>query len=168
MGPHFWAAGELVLSDRMLILTGLLFAASNCWVGYILDASYENPQATVSILPRVAMWMWIALPFVLSLTILLAPASYANQALMNHKIQQEVELALAIDKAKDALVHVATDADRSEELRQEIEYHDKLRTQLHGMRVWPFNAQSNIKAIILFVSNAYVAITSIGGLLTGG
>jgi hypothetical protein len=102
------------------------------------------------------------------LTILLAPASYANQALMNHKIQGEVELALAVDKAKDALAHASTDADRKEELRQEIEYHDKLRAQLHSMRVWPFSTQSNIKAIVLFVSNAYVAFESIGGLLTGG
>ena len=240
------------LSDKMFILTGLFFAASNCWVGFILDASYADPRATftiylgftisgfvcgmavcgirgvvvalnnyfkidpkvdytdpdkcggflffgdaliifagvtlivgvlvsfyilkflwhpevtVAILPRVAMWMWIALPFVLSLTILLAPASCANRALMNHKIQKEVELALAIDKAKDALAHAATDADRKEELRQEIEYYDKLRAQLHSMRVWPFNAQSNIKAIILFVSNAYVAFESIRGLLTGG
>ena len=237
------------LSDRMFILTGLFFAASNCWVGYILDAQYDDPWATftiylgfvisgfvcgmavcgirgvvvalndyfksnpevdytnpdkcggflffgdalitfagvtlvvgllisfyilkflwhpavdVSILPRVAMWMWIALPFILSLTILLAPASYANQALMNHKIQGEVELALAVDKAKDALAHASTDADRKEELRQEIEYHHKLRAQLHSMRVWPFSPQSNIKVIVLFVSNAYVAIESIGGLL---
>jgi hypothetical protein len=237
------------LSDRMFVLFGLFFAASNCWVGYILDAHYDDnramftiyvgfiisgfvcglavcgirgvvvalnnyfksapkidytnpdkcggflffgdaliifagvtlivgllisfyimeflwqPPATVAILPHIAMWMWVALPFVLSLTILLAPASCANRALMTHKIQKEVELAIAIDKAKDALAHAATDEDRKDELRQEIEYHDKLRAQLHSMRVWPFNRQSNIKAIVLFVSNAYVAIKSIEGLL---
>jgi hypothetical protein len=239
------------LSDRMFVLTGLFFAASNCLVAYILDPSYDNNLAmftiylgfaisgfvcgmavcgirgvvvalnnyfksnprvdytnpdkcggflffgdaliifagvtlivgllislyiveflwtsagTVPILSRIAMWMWIALPFILSLTILLAPASCANRALMTHKIQKEVELAIAIDKAKDALAHVETDMDRKDELRQEIEYHDNLRAQLHSMRVWPFNGQSNIKAVVLFVSNAYVAITSIGGLLTG-
>lgn len=36
------------------------------------------------------------------------------------------------------------------------------------MRVWPLNAQANIKFIILFVSNAYIAIQSIGGLLSSG
>ena len=37
------------LSDRMFILTGLFFAASNCWVGYILDAHYEDLWATFTI-----------------------------------------------------------------------------------------------------------------------
>lgn len=236
------------LSDKMFLRTGLLFAALNCIVGWILETSYENIPAAItiylgyvisgfvcglavcgirgvvvslgnyfehdprvdytnpdecggylflgdaliifagvtlivglmislyiveslgqteSVFPRVAMWLWIALPFVLSLTILLAPASCTNRALVRHKIQKEVELAIAIDTAKKALMQEGVIADRQKELRGEIEYHDKLRVQLHSMRNWPFNTQSNIKASILFISNAYVAVESIRKLLSG-
>ena len=159
--------GFLFFGDALIIFAGVTLIVGLLFSFYIINYLW-HPDATEAILPRVAMWLWIALPFVLSLTILLAPASRANQALMNHKIQKEVELAIAIDKAKNTLLQVGTDADKAEELRHEIEYYDRLRTQLHSMRVWPFNAQSNIKAIVLFVSNAYVAFESIGGLLNVG
>jgi len=127
--------------------------------------SDKPPEVPSDNLIRVIMWLWIAFPFLLSLTILLAPASRANQALMNHKIQKEVELALLLDKARDSLQKAGTDTERQEQLRHEIEYYAKLRDQLHRMRSWPLNPQTNIKFIILFVSNAFVAIQSVQQLL---
>jgi hypothetical protein len=83
----------------------------------------------------------------------------ANQLLMNHKIEQEVQLALALNQA---------DADRREAARREIEHLGSLRAQLHQMRVWPLNNQTNISFGILFITNAVAAFESIRGLIYKG
>ncbi len=155
----------LVKFSAVTLIVGLLIAL------YILEvewASRELPLQPPATLLRAMMWLWIAFPFLLSLTILLAPASRANQALMNHKIQKEVELALALDKARADLHQAKTDSEKREKIRHDIEYYAALRAQLHRMRVWPFDTQTNIKFVVLFVGNAIVAIESIRKLLENG
>lgn len=159
--------GFLFFGDALIVFAGVTLVVGLLISLYILEFLWCPIEQSFA-MPRVVMWLWIALPFMLSLTILLTPASRANRSLMNHKIQKEVELALAFEKAREALGQAGMDANRREELRQEIDYYGKLRTQLHNMRSWPFNTQSNIKALILFASNAYVAFESIRGLLSGG
>ena len=154
--------GYLFLGDALIIFAGVTLIVGLMISIYIV----ESLGQLEGIFSRVTMWLWIALPFVLSLTILLAPATRTNRALMNHKIQKEVELAMSIDTARKTLMQEGINSDRQSELRSEIEYYDKLRSQLHSMRAWPFNTQSNIKAAILFISNAYVAIESIRKLLS--
>lgn len=155
--------GYLFLGDALIVFAGVTLIVGLMISLYIVETLGQSE----SIFPRVTMWLWIALPFVLSLTILLAPATRTNRALMSHKIQKEVELAMAIDTAKKALLQKGVNADRQKELRDEIEYHDKLRARLHNMRAWPFNTRSNIKAGILFISNAYIAFESVHKLLSG-
>ena len=159
--------GYLFLGEALIKFAGVTLLAGVLISVYILKALWD-PEDLPSPLAQAIMWVWIALPFSLSLLILLAPASRANRALMNHRIEQEVKLGLAFDKSRDALLQAGTAADRREELRHEIEYYGDLRTQLHRMRVWPFNAQTNIKFMILLVSNAIVAIQSVQGLLASG
>lgn len=167
--------GFLFFGEALIKFAGVTLIVGVLISVYILKALWApggDPDVgqveLPSALTQAFMWLWIAFPFVLSLTILLAPASSANQALMNHKIEQEVKLGLAFDKAKDALLQARTDAERREEIRHEIEYYGELRAQLHRMRAWPFNTRTNIKFVILFVSNAFVAIESIRGLLSSG
>ena len=157
--------GFLYFGEALITFAGVTLVVGFLISLYILKALWV-PGYVQSDLPLALMWLWIAFPFGLSLLILLAPASSANQALLNHKIEKEVELALRFDKARDVLRQAGTDAERREELRHEIEYYGELRGQLHRMRAWPFNTQANIKFVILFVSNAYVAIESIRGLLS--
>lgn len=159
--------GFLFIGEALIKFSGVTLIVGMLVSLYIVAVKWEW-EGSAAVLAPALMWIWIALPFLASLTILLAPASRANKALMNHKIRKEVELALALDKARDALRQAGTDAERREELRGEIEYYGELRAQLHRMRAWPFNTQTNIKFVILFVGNAFVAIESIRGLLSSG
>lgn len=160
-GGFLFFGEALIKFAGVTLLVGILVSV------YILVA-LRSPQELHSPLAQAIMWVWIAIPFLLSLMILLAPASCANRALTNHKIEQEVKLGLAFDKGRDALLQAGTNADRREELRHEIEYYGDLRTQLHRMRAWPFDTQTSIKFMILIVGNAIVTIQSIQGLLSSG
>lgn len=159
--------GFLFFGDALIKFAGVTLLVGVLISVYILKALWD-PEDLPSPLAQAIMWLWIALPFSLSMLILLAPSSRANRALMNHRIEQEVKLGLAFDKSRDALLQAGVAADRREELRHEIDYYGDLRTQLHQMRVWPFNTQSNIKFILLLVSNAFVAIQSVQGLISSG
>ena len=158
-GGFLFLGEALIKFSAVTLIVGMLLSI------YMLAVWSPNSNTVITIVQTI-MWMWIALPFLLSLTILLAPASRANNALMNHKIQKEVELALAFNKARDALQEAGNDdAERRDELRHEIEYYATLRVQLHQMRTWPLNTKTNIKFVILFVSNAWVAFQSIQGMM---
>ncbi len=158
--------GLLFFGEALIRFSGVTLIVGVLISLYIVAVNWASEEAG-SALPPVLMWMWIALPFVLSLTVLLAPASRANRTLTEHKIQTAAELVVALDNARNELENAET-ADQREEIRDEIKYFGELRTQLHRMRVWPFNAQSNIKFLVLFISNAIVALESIRGLISSG
>lgn len=170
-GGFLFIGDALIKFSAVTLIVGILLSL------YMLEIKWSpasnglttsNEMTTLPPIVQAIMWMWIALPFLLSLTILLAPASRANNALMNHKIQKEVELALSFNKARDALQKAGSNEEQRDELRHEIEYYSTLRAQLHQMRTWPLNTQTNIKFLILFASNAWVAFQSIQGMLTQG
>jgi len=158
--------GFLFMGEALIKFSGVILIVGVLISLYIFQVKWVWEGGT-AILAPVLMWMWIALPFLMSLTILMAPAARTNKALMNHKIQVEAELVLAFDKARTELEN-ATSAEQKDDLRDEIKFFVELRAQLHRMRIWPFNAQANIKFVILFVSNAFVAIQSIRGLIDSG
>ena len=158
--------GLLFLGEALIKFSGVTLLVGVLISLYIFQVKWVWEGDTAVLAPAL-MWIWIALPFVMSLTILLAPASRANKELMTHKIRMEAELVLAFDKAREALDEAAT-AEQREDVRDEIKFYVELRAQLHRMRVWPFNAQATIKFLILFVSNAFIAIQSIGGLISAG
>ena len=161
-GGFLFLGEALVKFSAVTLVVGLLLSI------YILEVKWLPSSNNSSVIVQATMWMWITLPFLLSLTILLAPASRANHALTNHKIQVEVELALSLNNSRDALQEAGNDADRRDEIRREIEYYSTLRTQLHQMRTWPLNPETNIKFVILFISNAWVALESIRSMITTG
>lgn len=167
-GGFLFLGEALIKFSAVTLIVGILLSLYMLEVKWSNAGNDLNKINELTAIVQAIMWMWIALPFLLSLTILLAPASRANNALMNHKIQKEVELALAFNKARDALQEAGSDAERRDELRHEIEYYATLRAQLHQMRTWPLNAETNVKFVILFVSNAWVAFQSIQGMLTPG
>jgi hypothetical protein len=160
-GGFLFLGQALIKFSGVTLLVGVLISI------FILKFGWSDQTDTFVDVARAVMWMWIALPFLLSLTILLAPASRANQLLMNHKIQTEVELALELNRAREDLEQVG-DNDRREGLRSEIERLGKLRAQLHQMRSWPLNPQAHISFGILFVTNALAAFESIRGLIFKG
>lgn len=158
--------GLLFLGRALIIFSGVTLVVGVMISLYILNAPWRLREA--SVVPHIIMWLWIAWPFVLSLTVLLAPASRANRALLNHKIETEVELAISLNRVRTEIAQPELDVAKRNQLITEIEYFGELRAQLHAMRVWPFNAQANVQFLILFVSNAYVAIESVRGLLGSG
>lgn len=159
--------GILFLGQALIKFSGVTLLVGVLISIFILEFGWSQRTDTFVDVVRAVMWMWIAFPFVLSLAILLAPASRANQLLMNHKIEKEVEVALDLNKTQADLGE-ARDADRREALRREIDRLGSLRKQLHQMRVWPLNATTHISFGILFVTNAVAAFESIRGLIHKG
>lgn len=102
--------GFLFLGEALIKFSAVTLIVDLLLSIYILEVKWIPASNSLNTIVQAIMWMWIALPFLLSLTILLAPASRANHALMNHKIQMEVELALSFNNARDALQEAGSDA----------------------------------------------------------
>ncbi len=151
--------GFLFFGEALIKFSGVTLIVGVLVSLYIVAVRWAWEGGT-AVWPPTLMWMWTSMPFLASLTILLAPASRANKALINHKIRTEAELVLAIDKARGEL-EKATTAKEKEEVRDDIKFYVELRAQLYRMRTWPFNAKANIQFVILFLSNAFVAFETI-------
>ncbi len=176
-GGTLFLGDALVKFSAVTLLIGVLIST------YILRAGWHNVEwATVatdsqlSTYIKAAMWLWIALPFVLSLTVLLAPAVQINRALMAHKISTEVELTVQHELRRAELeqrIRQVAKLDAAQEeklqalLQADLNIYEARRIQLHRMHTWPFDRKTNVKFVGLFFGNAAVTFKSVVGVLVG-
>jgi len=163
--------GMLFLGDALIKFSTVTLIVGVLITAYILWGDWENlkfgaDEAQKTYI-RASMWLWICFPFLASVTILFSPATIANHLLMRHKVEMQVELKLEYEKAKSTLEKQTQDASRQEQLLNEYEFYLKRRASLHAMKNWPFNTATNVKFVILFISNALVTFRSIMKFLGG-
>jgi hypothetical protein len=105
-------------------------------------------------LVKALMWFWIASPFAVSLSLMLAASAQINLMLSNYKVRQEAKLDdnLADLRARSCDQSLPTD-DR-ENARKEYDYYNKLRAEVYKMRTWPFAVGSSLEYVGIFIGHA--------------
>jgi hypothetical protein len=97
-------------------------------------------------------WVWIVLPYGLSLVVLMWPAVPLNDALRRYKVQEEEkqlgEIA-EIRRKLDAKPRVGAKKD----LREDYAYEQNIRKELHAMGTWPHGMSANLKYLGIFAAN---------------
>lgn len=137
----------LVKFSVVTLLEGVLIAS------YILLLDWSKAgNAWVTLL----MWGWIVLPFLLSLLVLLIPASDINQMLIRYRREKEQELKRLCSQLRTQIEDVSLENVR-ENLRNEYEYHCQRRHEVHTMRSWPFSTNAVTSFVSVFISNVLLA-----------
>jgi len=95
------------------------------------------------------MGIWIAFPFVVSLSHLLGPGAFVHSMLRNYKKREQRSLSVQIAHTRS---RIAGQRNLSKELRDDLEYDLKLQAELYRMKTWPFSV----------ASTAHVALALLG------
>lgn len=158
-GGMLFLGSTILQSSMLFLIISVLIAV------YFLKAPWVQAGQTAV---RVVMLLWLAVPFLVSSILLLAPSADVNRLLVQYKNSEERkasgELA-AIRKRLEA--SDLTSADRKA-LREDYEFHAKLRRELHEMSTWPFDSRSSLQYLGVFGANAFLAVDSVIKLLRRG
>lgn len=99
--------------------------------------------------------IWIVFPYIASLVALIGPAVPINKQLGEYKIEQEIILKKRLTEIHEALEKSGGPADRKD-LREDYEFQQNRRKDLHAMRTWPFGLGADLKYLFVFVTNSFV------------
>jgi hypothetical protein len=152
-GVQFIGEGLVVFSSVTLIV-GVMMSV------YIHAFPWTNKAWWVAAL----QWVWIVLPYGLSLVVLMWPAVPLNDALRRYKVREEekqlVEIA-EIRRKLDAKPRVGAKKD----LREDYAYEQNIRKELHAMGTWPHGMSANLKYLGIFAANLLASASTAVSLL---
>jgi hypothetical protein len=152
-GVQFIGEGLVVFSSVTLIV-GVMMSV------YIHAFPWTNEAWLVAAL----QWVWIVLPYGLSLVVLMWPAVPLNDALRRYKVREEekqlIEIA-GIRRKLDAKPRVGAKKD----LREDYAYEQNIRKELHAMGTWPHGMSANLKYLGIFAANLLASASTAVSLL---
>jgi len=103
--------------------------------------------------------MWITFPYLCSIFALLGPAVPITEALREYKMNEDIDLKCRVANAREALEKQA-EPDKRKNLREDYEFLQNRRKDLHAMRTWPFGLGANLKYASMLLGSITVHICS--------
>ncbi len=147
-GTHF--LGEaFVKFSAITLMMGVLISI------YILFAGWERQD---NVYVRVAMGLWIAWPYLLSVAVLVAPAADVNQALSDYKLTMERDLSERLEQLCAQLDVSSITTNERELVEANFDRFTKQRDLLYAMRTWPFRSADSLKYGIAMLGNVVVSL----------
>lgn len=149
--------GTLFLGEALVVFSSVTLIVGVMISIYILKAPWtgENVWWITSL-----KCFWIAFPYVMSLFALISPAVPINKALREYKIQQEVVLQDHLTEIRERLEDDQLAAAERKELRENYDFQQSIRKDLHRMRTWPYGLSANLKYLAVFVPNLYASVNT--------
>lgn len=137
------------------------FAAVTLVMGVLIALYITLPEwgrQDESMTIRLLMASWLALPFVLSLIVLLWPALAAHEWLMEYREKRGYEMQRHLTSIRDELTEGNVSPEERQALQARYDYHDALRSELFRMRTWPFSIAHGAEYVSFFVANGFLSI----------
>lgn len=125
---------------------------------YILFTWWAHQE---SMLPRMAIGMWITFPYILSLVVLAAPAVLVNRVLVKYKLHQEKHFSDMLANDRTLLGQKDLDIEIKKGVAAKLEWVSKDRATLHHMGTWPFGKVQGVQYSLVFFGNMFVSSKSI-------
>jgi hypothetical protein len=97
-------------------------------------------------------WVWIVLPYLLSVIVLMGPAVPINDALRRYRLREEDDLLRALHGERRKLAAVSDQAE-VKETRDRVTRLQDNRKELHAMGTWPQGMSANLKYLGIFFAN---------------
>ena len=139
----------IVTFAAVTLVMGVLIAL------YITVAEWRHGNLLIV---RVLMAVWLALPFVLSLIVLLWPALAAHAVLTEYKENKDYEMQGRLCEIREKLTNGKPSPEEREALHASYDYQTKLRSELYRMRTWPFSLAQGAEYVTFFVANGLVSV----------
>lgn len=143
--------GTGFLGDALIVFASVTLVAGVMISIYVLNTW-----------PNVTTWhgtslrgFWILFPYACSLIALIGPAVPIARELRKYKIAQEASLKKNLNEIRTRLEDRGSAAERKD-LREDYDFLQNRRKDLHGMRTWPFGLGANLKYISIFAANVSV------------
>jgi len=109
---------------------------------------------------------WIVAPYIMSLLVLIVPAIPLHSELLRFKEEQEVLLKRRLAEIRKSLEDHQSDAAQRKDLRDDYEFGQSVRRDLHKMRTWPFGTGTGLTYIGVFGSNVIASKSIVANTLT--
>ena len=149
-GGTGFVGDSLIVFSSVVLLVGVMISI------YMLKTEWLNHDAWF-FGPIKAFW--ILFPYGCSLVALFGPAIPIARELRLYKIEQEIILQKYLSQIRSAL-ETGTDAAERKALREDHDFVQNRRKDLHGMRTWPFGAGANLKYLTVFAANVSLHFSS--------
>ena len=149
--------GTAFVGDALIVFGSVTLIVGVTISIYILKTSwtYQNPQWVILLRDG-----WVVFPYVCSLFVLLAPAVPVHEALQIYKTKQDVQLENELTAIRKKLEDQTTASVDRRELRDEHDFLQNRRKDLHAMRTWPFSLGADAKYLSVFT------VTGVGHVAT--
>lgn len=184
LGRAVTSFGIIALFGGVLITTYILFANAALHVnldmgaGQLLgDAAPASAQAETALpghssdhsdghsegdsdlhmaspLEQVMFWIWIAVPYLLSTTVLLAPTIAIHNGLHAYKVSEDQKIEAELADMDAAFKTGTGGADALQSLRIQHTRASDRRKTLFSMSTWPFSLKNRLNFSVLVVVNA--------------
>jgi len=104
--------------------------------------------------------IWIIFPYMCSLVALIVPAVPINKQLREYKIDEEIIIKKRLTQIRQALGNQGGSPADRKDLREDYEFQQNRRKDLHGMRTWPFGLGADLKYLSVVVTNLVVHVSA--------
>ena len=141
----------LVIFSSVTLIVGVMISV------YLLKADWtRNDAGWIGALK----YFWIVFPYLMSLTVLIAPAVAINTELREYKLRQEGIIQDKLNRIRERLEKKQLDPTERKELREDYEFQQGVRKDLHGMRTWPYGFGANLTYLGVFVASLFASVDS--------
>lgn len=151
-GTSFFGEALVVFASVTLIV-GMMIST------YILKTNWARIGSTWWIV--ILKWFWIAFPYAMSLIVIIVPSIAINKVLKEYKKSEDAILRKKLEDIFKRLEDKQIYSEERQELRNDSIFQQKIRDNLHKMRTWPFNLNSNLKYFSVLVANLYASFTTL-------
>jgi len=83
--------------------------------------------------------------------------------LRRYKTEKEIEFRDRSAEIRQSLEEESLDAEESRRERDNYEYLQRLRAELHDMRTWPFSVGSSVKYGVVVAGNVIATVMTVWG-----
>ena len=149
--------GTLFLGEGLVVFSSVTLIVGVMISVYILKTDWA----------RDGLWwvmalkgFWLVFPYLMSLVVLIAPAVPLNRALREYKMEQEGVLQEHLTTLRRRLEEERLEVGARKDVREDYEFQQRVRNDLHQMRTWPYGLGANLTYLTVFVDNAFASVNS--------
>jgi hypothetical protein len=154
--------GTLFIGDALVVFSAVTLIAGVMISIYILKTDWAGDHSWEIMALKS---FWIVFPYIMSPIILIIPAIPVHIELRNYQLEQEESLKKQLVTIRQRSEDNQLDGTRRKELRDDLEFHQNARLELHGMRLWPYGIGGSSKYIIILVTNLATTFSTVSGWL---
>ncbi len=148
--------GTGFLGDALIVFSSVTLIVGVMISIYILRTHWGRDKVWWVMLIKS---IWVIFPYVCSFVALIALAVPINNELREYKIEQEVELKKRLIGIRKRLENELASNERKD-LREDYEFQQNRRKDLHTMRTWPFGLGANLKYLSIFATSLFTHISA--------